>query len=108
MDDTISARYRLNGEEAVEANAPWIIRLGVESTDPAQRNRWLAEVITVAAYRDRYAVTSARPLGGPARTDAQRRDRLRAGQAAREAQRIAADRRVPDSHALVTEPQAIG
>ena len=89
--DLIESRARALAEEAVEANAPWMNRLGAEPTDRAQRSRWLAAVSTVAAYRDRYAVTSAQPLGGPARTDAQRSERLRAGQAARQAQRIAAE-----------------
>jgi hypothetical protein len=31
--------------------------------DPARRVRWLREVSTVAAYRDRWHITSGRPLG---------------------------------------------
>ena len=40
--------------------------------------RWLDAATTVAAYRDRYKITSDLPVGGGAKNDAQRADRQRA------------------------------
>jgi hypothetical protein len=94
--------------KAVEDKATWTNRLGAEPTDHDKRSEWLAAVRTVAAYRERYAVLSARPIGGPARSDAQHRERLRAGQAARQAQRISAEGNARNPQMLVAEPLAIG
>ena len=49
------------------------------------RQDWLSSVATVAAYRDRFGVTSDAPLGPGARTDAERADRRRALAAQRKA-----------------------
>ena len=105
--ELIESRANALAETAIGANAPWMTRLGPEPTDRVERRRWLAGVSTVAAYRDRYDVTSAQPLGGAARTDGQRCELLRARQALRKAQRIVSegDTRVPQ---LVTDPLAIG
>ena len=49
--------------QAVAARRPWLRGLGDPPTDPARRQRWLREISTVAAYRDRWHVTSQRPIG---------------------------------------------
>jgi hypothetical protein len=54
------------------------------------RRRWLREVRTVAAYRDRYKVEGRRALGAPA-NEAQKLDAARAEQAIRRARAIAED-----------------
>jgi conjugative relaxase-like TrwC/TraI family protein len=104
----IERRARALAVKAVEDKATWTNRLGAEPTDHDKRSEWLAAVRTVAAYRERYAVLSARPIGGPARSDAQHRERLRAGQAARQAQRISAEGNARNPQMLVAEPLAIG
>ena len=60
--------------EAIEAGAAWTRGLGDVPSDPVERDRWMAEVATVAAYRDRYGVAGRSPLGTPPRSDAQRTD----------------------------------
>jgi hypothetical protein len=101
--------------ERVRRDDPWqepfevvVMRLGAEPTDRDRRSRWLAAVNTVSAYRDRYAVTSAQPLGGPTRSDTQRTERRRAGQAVRRAQRIAAEGGACHPQTLAADPLAIG
>jgi hypothetical protein len=81
--ELIEDRARALAEQALAAREPWTRRFG---TPPASRNgrdRWLGALTTVAAYRDRYAITSNQPTGGGADNDAQRADRQRALQAAR-------------------------
>ena len=73
---------------AVEAEEPWLERLGTPPTTDAARGRWLNEVRTVAAYRDRYRVDGRRALG-ESRTAAQKLDAARAQQAIRRARAIA-------------------
>lgn len=77
-------------EKAVGANEPWIKRLGTPPTKGTARRRWLHEVRTVAAYRDRYRLDGRGALGEP-RTDAQKLDAARAEQAIRRARAIAED-----------------
>lgn len=92
-------------EKAVGARVPWLKRLGtVPATAGAQR-RWLHEVRTVAAYRDRYGVEGRRVLGEP-RTDAQKLDAARAEQALRRARAIADDAATTqEARSVALEPQ---
>jgi conjugative relaxase-like TrwC/TraI family protein len=106
--ELIERRARAIAEFAVEAHAPWTRHLEAEPADREQRDLWLAAASIVAAYRDRHTVTSPQPLGGPARTDSQRRERIRAGQAARRAQRIASEAKARDALTALTDPLAIG
>lgn len=69
-------------EEAVRTKAPWTRALGPVPTDRADRARWMTTAITVAAYRDRYGITGARPLCN-ATTDTEHIDRPRANAAIR-------------------------
>ncbi|QIK77345.1 relaxase domain-containing protein [Nocardioides piscis] len=70
---------------AVETDAGWLKRLGAAPEDDAERRRWMREVATVAAYRDRYGISARRALGEEPATMAQRRDAGRAEQAIRRA-----------------------
>ena len=76
---------------AAEAEESWLKRLGIPTRNAA-RSRWLNEVRTVAAYRDRYRV-DGRSVLGEARTAAQNLDAARAQQAIRRARAIAEDTR---------------
>jgi conjugative relaxase-like TrwC/TraI family protein len=70
---------------AVETDAGWLNRLGPAPDDDAERRRWMREVATVAAYRDRYGISARSALGEEPVTAAQRRDAGRAEQAIRRA-----------------------
>jgi len=65
-DRAMENRARTLAAQAVEAGQPWVGALGTLPGDPTRRERWLREVSTVAAYRDRWHITSARPLGAQA------------------------------------------
>jgi conjugative relaxase-like TrwC/TraI family protein len=73
--------------EAFEAREPWLKRLGTPPKAGAARTRWLDEVRTVAAYRDRYQVDTSSVLDEP-RTEAQKLDAFQAQQALRRARAI--------------------
>jgi hypothetical protein len=49
--------------QAVEAGAGWVQRLGPAPRTPGPRTRWLRELSTVAAYRDRWHVAEPRSIG---------------------------------------------
>lgn len=76
----MEARAMTLADTAVEANEPWLRRLGKSPTADVARGRWLDEVRTVAAYRDRYGVDTSIALGEP-RSEAQRLDAAYAQQA---------------------------
>ena len=58
---------------ALERRMPWISALGPEPTGTADRQRWMNDAFAIAAYRDRYGVTGADPLGPVTGDDSQRR-----------------------------------
>ena len=62
-DQAMEDRARTLAAQAVETRRLWVDALGGPPTDPARWERWLREVSTVAAYRDRWHVTGSRPLG---------------------------------------------
>lgn len=76
-------------ESAFDIDAPWVTRLGRIPDPYVERRRWMREVVTIAAYRDRYGTTARSVLGDEPATDAQRRDASRAEQAVRRARAIA-------------------
>jgi len=88
--DLMEERAMTLAEQALETEAPWLKRLGVCPMTDAGPRRWLHEVRTVAAYRDRYRVEGRRALGEP-RSDAQKLDAARAEQAIRRARAIAVE-----------------
>ena len=79
--DLIEQRARALAGEAMRTKAPWVRRLSEQPVDRRDRARWENGVQTVAAYRDRYGITSVKPLGGAPNTDAQRVDVARAAAA---------------------------
>lgn len=88
--ELIESRARVLAEEAVETGETWARGLGKPPPECDEREKWLAEVATVAAYRDRYRVTSDLPVGPRADNDAQKVDRERALLALRRSRGIAA------------------
>jgi conjugative relaxase-like TrwC/TraI family protein len=87
LTDLMEGRAMTLAEDAVECKVPWLKRLGAVPTTEVARRRWLYEVRTVAAYRDRYDVDGRRVLGEP-RNVAQKLDAARAEQAIRRARTI--------------------
>ena len=63
-DQAMCQRARELAEEAVRSNQPWALQLGPPPTEPVARAHWAEAVTTVAAYRDRWGVTTDdQPLG---------------------------------------------
>ena len=76
--ELIESRARALAEDAVASRQAWIRRLEPRHGDARVGEAWLDAAATVAAYRDRYEITSDLPVGGEARNEAQRTDRHRA------------------------------
>jgi conjugative relaxase-like TrwC/TraI family protein len=96
--------------EAFEAREPWLKRLGTPPKAGAARTRWLDEVRTVAAYRDRYQVDTSSVLDEP-RTEAQKLDAFQAQQALRRARAIVQQEDAPrdgDSRNLSPPGRVLG
>ena len=70
----IEDRAMALAESAVDTDARWLKRLGPAPDAEAERQRWMREVATVAAYRDRYGISARTVLGEEPATEAQRRD----------------------------------
>ncbi|MET8521811.1 AAA family ATPase [Nocardioides sp. NPDC004968] len=83
--DLIEDRAVELAEAAMLAAPAWLRRLGDPPTTPAARREWLTSVATVAAYRDRYGITSDLPLGPSPRTEAEHAERRQALTAQRRA-----------------------
>ena len=86
----IETRAQTLAESAVESSAPWVRSLGEPPVVAEARERWLNAVATLAAYRDRYRITSDLAVGRGADSEAQTVDRECALQALRQARAVAA------------------
>jgi hypothetical protein len=62
-DLAMEQRARALAEQAVKSGEPWVEGFGTPPATPAHRERWLREVSTVAAYRDRWHISGQSPLG---------------------------------------------
>ncbi|MGO3778002.1 MAG: MobF family relaxase [Canibacter sp.] len=60
------------------AGVPWVVGLGTESVDSRAPATWRRSARIIAAYRDRYQISTDDALGAPPATSAQRIDRARA------------------------------
>jgi hypothetical protein len=87
----IEQRARNLARLAVSDRAPWTRHLGAPPADPESQRVWSARVETVAAYRDRYDITTDEPIGAPPETTTQRIDAGYARVALRTARRLAQD-----------------
>ena len=59
----MEGRARSLADQAVESGESWIQRLGIPPASPARRERWIREVSTIAAYRDRWHLSGQNPVG---------------------------------------------
>jgi hypothetical protein len=87
----IEARASTILDTALDAAEPWTAVLGAEPNDQPTATAWRNAARTVAAYRDRYQITSPHPLGAPPETDAQKIDAARAQAAGERARQLATD-----------------
>ncbi len=62
-DQAMEERALSLAEEAIAAGQSWLRPLGAPPGGLSQQERWLREVSTVAAYRDRWRIEGQRPLG---------------------------------------------
>lgn len=76
--DLMEARADAVLGKAVADGALWIAPLGEAPTAGPERERWLLAAQTIAAYRDRYTITTPSPLGTWSESTVQRIDHARA------------------------------
>jgi hypothetical protein len=62
-EQAMELRARTLAIQAVEARDDWVQRLGPIPDGPRNRARWLRDVSTIAAYRDRWHINGAGTLG---------------------------------------------
>jgi hypothetical protein len=98
-DQAMEQRALSLAEEAITARHRWLRPLGAPPSGSAQRERWLREASTVAAYRDRWHIEGQRPLGAaPDREDleqmSQRKRALAAGERAKAISTEATEQRI--------------
>ncbi len=84
----IEQRAHTLAQTAVRDREPWAVAVGVAPGGRAQR-AWLRHVAVIAAYRDRYRITTGAPLGAEAEGTAQRVDHARAAAALTRARALA-------------------
>jgi hypothetical protein len=62
-DRAMQARARAVANDALESGQPWAKALGAIPDNPERRARWVREILTVAAYRDRWHITGNETIG---------------------------------------------
>ncbi len=62
-EQAIEERAIALAERAIEERAKWVQLLGQMPSDPARQAAWLANVATVAAYRERWNITGSTVIG---------------------------------------------
>ena len=62
-DQGMERRAHTLAEQAIESRHPWVQSLGPAPSDPGRRARWLRNVSTVAAYRDRWHISGESSIG---------------------------------------------
>ena len=90
-EEAMEKRARDLAAQAVRTAAPWARPFGPPPTNPAVANGWWDRLAIVAAYRDRWRITSASILGDDADVGSLRQaaHRARARRAGQEAARLA-------------------
>ncbi len=76
--DLIETRVDALLDTALTEHQDWTKLLGNPPKQPRAAASWRHAARTVAAYRDRYGITDATPLGAPAESDAQKIDAAQA------------------------------
>ncbi len=64
-DQAMEERARTLADQAVESGDRWVQRLGIPPKSPARHERWMKEVSTIAAYRDRWHISGRNLVGRP-------------------------------------------
>ena len=62
-DQAMEERARTLADQAIGTGESWVQRLGTPPATPARRERWIREVSTIAAYRDRWHITGQSAVG---------------------------------------------
>ncbi len=62
-DQAMEERARTLADQAVGTGEPWVQRLGTPPANPDRRERWMKELSTIAAYRDRWHITGHSAVG---------------------------------------------
>ncbi|MGK0741809.1 MobF family relaxase [Leucobacter sp. Z1108] len=93
----IENRAATLAEQAIADGTAWAQALGSRPDEPRKREAWSRYACTVAAYRDRYTITSADALGPEPDGVAQKIDHARAAQAIQRAHALAAERARPQA-----------
>lgn len=88
--ELMEARATALAERAIKDREPWVATISPPQVAGALL-AWRDQIRIVAAYRDRYEVTGAHPLGAVPDSNTQRVDRERAAAAFRRAQEMASD-----------------
>lgn len=94
--ELMEARATALAERAVKDREPWVATVSPAGGAPSSLS-WGDQIRIVAAYRDRYDITGAHPLGSVPESVTQHADRERAAAALRRAQELVSytvDRRV--------------
>ena len=73
-DQAMEGRARSLADQAVESGESWVQRLGTPPASPARRERWIREVSTIAAYRDRWHISGPEPSWQAGQHDQYRTD----------------------------------
>jgi hypothetical protein len=98
----IEQRAAALAQAAIEEQAAWTSQLGLQPRDAKAKPVWTQQAQIIAAYRDRYRITSTDPLGPATDSAAQRLDRARAEAALVRARRLAM---IPPEQSPSTERQ---
>jgi conjugative relaxase-like TrwC/TraI family protein len=67
-EQAMEGRARSLADQALESGERWVQVLGTAPTSPGRRDRWMKEISTIAAYRDRWHVDGQNPVGRPSST----------------------------------------
>jgi conjugative relaxase-like TrwC/TraI family protein len=106
--DLIQTRADTLLSHALHDDADWLKELGAPPKQASAAQSWLRAAVTVAAYRDRYAITGTAPLGAPAESDAQKIDAARARAALDRAQNLAQAERREQERTRRSGPARVG
>lgn len=93
----IENRAAALAEQAIADGAAWTQPLGNRPDEPGKQETWSRHARTVAAYRDRYVITSTDALGPEPDGVAQKIDHARAVQALRRARALTAEHARPQA-----------
>jgi conjugative relaxase-like TrwC/TraI family protein len=81
-DQAMEERARILANQAVETGESWVVNLGTSPATPARRERWMRELSTIAAYRDRWHVTGRSTLDKRGNVSAEQTGQRQRAQAA--------------------------